>query len=207
MKWSKTSWWLLSIGVLAVVFLGLGMAYSRQSREQIHLNQEIAQAQLLWEKSYANLPAEKKRLEDIQSQANSEMEKIKLSLSTANESVAVSEDLFQLARDSNVEIVVVNTSAPNQEQLNGIPYSALSLTVRLRGYEPDILRFISNWTAKNPTGVVKAMTLLEAETRIAANTTGNTTAPGEATEGNTPVAEARILVANLTLAFYSYRGN
>jgi len=152
------SWILLVGGIFVIVLAGLGLTYSQQTGQQDRLNQELAQAQLILNKSSSDgLASEKEDLEGRLVQAASWLKTLKTSLSPVVESIESSDSLFYIAETCDVEIVKISSSAPSVQEIDGVKYSALGLRVKLEGEVPDILRFIHSWTEQFPTGEVKSV--------------------------------------------------
>ena len=158
MKLTRTSLMMLLSGILIIAFAGLGMAYSRQSSAQSQLNQELAQAQLIFNKASSDeiLP-QRDELEKRLAEGQSRLQILKTNLSPELQSIESSDDLFITAEKVGVEVVVTRSTPPSAENLNGIDYSTLEFRVTLEGEVADIIRFIHIWTEEHPTGLVKSV--------------------------------------------------
>lgn len=217
-KLSKTGWLIILIGLLAIAFSALGMTYSQQNREQTRLNQELALAQLLMKKTSSNYAEEKRSLEDSTVKTRAELGTLKATLSPGNESIEAVDTLFQIADACQVTMVDIASAPPAPENVSGMPFSALSLAVRIRGRSADILQFISNWTEKNITGIVKSVAITLSTDRVSENVTDNTTITDNitgiitdnVTDNLTLLVEMPLepgrLIANINLVIYTYKG-
>lgn len=218
MKLSKTSWFVILVGVLIVAFAALGMAYSNQGGEQARLDKDLAQAQLILSKFSSNFQAEKQELNDKMSQAKAEIDVLKPVLSPSIESIEAVDSLFKIAQNCNMVILNVTASALAKEKLNGANYATVQLTVKVQGQQTNILGFITEWTKTNPTGVIQSVeTTLSVNKNPAttdnttANTTDNTT--DSVTDNTTDLNLGQIIlsgatdyVTTLKLVTYTYRG-
>jgi len=145
-------------GIFIIAFAGLGMAYSRQNQDQSRLNQELAQAQLILDKSSPDeLSAQKDELETKLAESRSQLEAHKVSLSPVVQSIEASDSIFDIAEKCNVEVVAAKSKPPSKDELNGIEYSTLWIKIKLEGNVDDIIRFIHTWTEENSTGIVESV--------------------------------------------------
>lgn len=114
---------MLTIGILAILLIGLGVNYGRQMTEQSRLRADIAQGQLDFDEARqgftedtARYTARKEDLETRLNQANSTITSIQSELRQCTESIEISEALFQAARDANVTIIELRSSLPQEEK-------------------------------------------------------------------------------------------
>jgi predicted RNase H-like nuclease (RuvC/YqgF family) len=155
MKISKTTRWILTIGILAILLGGLGVNYRRQIAEQSQLTTDIAQAQQdfrKYDKYTAQYATEKEELETRLNQANSRLTSIQSRFSQYTKSIEINEVLFQAAEDANVTITKLTSSLPEEEKLNGISYRVFTLSITAKGEVVALLNFSNKiserfWTA------------------------------------------------------------
>lgn len=144
MKLSKTSQWILTIGILAILLVSLGVVYSRQKAEQSELRTNVAQAQqdfMKYSKYTAKYTTEKKELEARRNEANSRIASVQNEFRKYTESIEISDTLFEVADDANVTITELSSSLPEQEELNGITYQVFSIDVTAEGEVVALLNF------------------------------------------------------------------
>jgi len=144
MKLSKTSQWILAIGILAILIVSLGVRYSRQKAEQSQLIPQIAQAQQdfrKYSKQAAEYTAEKKELEARLTEANARIASIQDEFRQYTQSIEINETLFQAAKDAKVTVTKLSSSLPLGEELNGIGYQVFSIDVTARGEVVALLNF------------------------------------------------------------------
>ena len=192
-KLSQTTWLALGIGIFVIATASLGMAYSQQANQQSQLDEELSLAQLRLEKYLSEPPSsEKEDLESRLAQAESQLEAAMDTLSQPVESIDVSNIVFKVAQDCDVEIIEISSSFPTSKKLGDITFSSLPLRVRIEGDVPNLINFILKWTEKYSTGAV-----------VSVEITVPRTPEGEETE---EVEEAKSS-ADLALFIYTYEGN
>ena len=137
MKLSKTSQWILTIGILAILLITLGVMYSRQETERSELIPQIAQAQ----QNFSKNTEQKKELESRLSGANSRIAAIQDEFRQYTQSIEINETLFEAADDANVTITKLSSSLPDEEELNDIAYQVFSITIIAEGEVVALLNF------------------------------------------------------------------
>jgi hypothetical protein len=165
LKLSKTSWFLLVIGIFIIVFAGLGVVCYQQINQQNQLNEELTLAEAkLNEFQLEQLSYRKGELERRLSQAISQFETAKAILSQSTGSIATTSTLFDIAEAYGVEVTELSSSGLVSEELEGVPCSVLSLTVRVEGDIPDLIGFITKLNDDFTTGVVQSVEISIPET-------------------------------------------
>lgn len=138
MKISKTTRWILTIGIFVILLVSAGVIYSRQEAEQNQLSLDIAQAQ----QDFPKYSEEKKDLEMRLSQANSRLVSVQNEFRQYTESIEINEALFEAADEANVTITRLSSSPPADEELNGFTYRVFSLSITAEGEVlPELLIF------------------------------------------------------------------
>lgn len=188
MKLSKTSWFFLGTGIFVILLLSFGAAYLQQSQQQDQLSEELSLAQLRLEKysSRQQLSSQREELEAQLPKVQLQLKATRASLSQSVESIEASDTLFEIAEDSNVEIIMISSSTLNNEKLEGGTYSVLPLSVQIEGAITDLIDFIFKWSGEHRTGVMKSVGITIPKT----NDAGELEKPS----------------ANLKLLIYSYQG-
>jgi len=159
MKLSKTSQWILTIGILAILLVSLGIMYSRQKAEQSELSINIAQAQqdfMKYSKYTAKYTTEKKELEVRRNEANSRIATIQAEFRKYTQSIEISETLFEAAEAANVTVTELSSSLPEEEKIRieegeesgeeeeeekSITFQVFSITLMAEGEVVDLIRF------------------------------------------------------------------
>ena len=136
-------------------------------------------------------------LETRLTEANLELEAAKASLCQPVESIEVTDALFDIAEDCDVEITELSSFFTTGGELEGVALSTLPIRIRIEGHVSDLIRFILRWTEQYPTGVVSlvGITLPTIPTTIPEG--------GEAAEEE----EGWRPSADLELFIYTYEGN
>lgn len=158
MKLSKTSWIFLAVGVFVIVFASLSMTYSQQGQEKNQLNQELSSAQLkLARYSLEELSSQQEELESQLTEAEAELETVKARIQQSNESIGVTDSLFQVAKACDVEIIEVSSASLASKNLEEVPCSVLSFLVKVEGEVSDIIDFTIELSREFPTGAAQAV--------------------------------------------------
>jgi len=147
MKISKATRWILTIGILVILLVGLGVNYARQKSEQSQLNANIAQAQQDFikytrEHSAQEYTAQKEDLEARINQANSRIAGAQSELRQYTESIEINKTLFEAADEANVTIITLTSSPPEENELNGITYQTFTLSINAEGEVVALLNFL-----------------------------------------------------------------
>jgi len=137
MKISKTTQWILTIGIFAVLLVAAGVVYGRQMGEQNQLSLDIAQAQ----RDFPKYSEQKKDLEMRLSQAESRLVSVQNESRQYTESIEINEALFEAADEANVTITRLSSSPPADEEVNGFTYRVFSLSITAEGEVVDLIRF------------------------------------------------------------------
>ncbi|MBI2831013.1 MAG: hypothetical protein HYX79_02010 [Chloroflexi bacterium] len=157
MKPSKSSTLLLAGGVPIILFGSLGMAHSQQVTEQTTLVKQLSSAgQRLAKFQIKELSAKKEELEKLISQAVTQTESARLAISQTIDSIDASTNLLWIARESGVEITELSSSEPGKTNLEGIPFSALTLTAKAEGEIPRLISFIEQVNGEFTTGTIES---------------------------------------------------
>ncbi|TET45075.1 MAG: hypothetical protein E3J66_00050, partial [Dehalococcoidia bacterium] len=96
MKLSKTSKWILTIGILALLVVTAGVMYGRQMAERSQLNSDIAQAN----QDFFTNKAQRADLETRRSQAQSQLSNLESEFHKSTQSIEIEEALFDVADDA-----------------------------------------------------------------------------------------------------------
>jgi len=139
LKLSKTTRWILTIGILAILLITGGVVYSRQKTEQSQLSTSIAQAQQELIKYQLPPAGQKEELEARLAEANSSITSLQGEFRQYTESIEISEALFEAAENSNVTITTLSCSPPADEEIRGITYRVFTLNITTEGEVPPAL--------------------------------------------------------------------
>jgi len=162
MKISKPARWILTIGILAILLVGLGVNYARQIAEQSRLSADIAQAQ----QDFIKYAGQKEDLEARLSEANSRIASVQNEFRQYTESIEINETLLQAAEDADVTITRLSSSLPEKEELNSIAYQVFSLSITAEGEvgDPvDLLRFMQKLSDRFPSSSISSVGITVSE--------------------------------------------
>jgi len=153
----KTTRWVLTIGILAILLISAGVVYSRQKAEQSELSASIAQAQ--WELIKYELPPAdgKEQLERRLAEADSSITGLQNEFRQYTESIEINEALFEAAADANVTITELTSSLPEEEELNGAIYQVFSIEVTAEGEVVALLNFSDKVSQRFSTSDIQAV--------------------------------------------------
>ena len=139
---SRTTRWLLTVGILAILLITAYVMYDRQQKEQDQLKDNIAQAQLQLAAYKPQDPTQKEELEARLEKANSRLPGIAAlqdEFRDYTESIEINETLFEAAEDANVTITGITCSLPGGEEVRGFTFRVFSLSVTAEGEVPPQL--------------------------------------------------------------------
>jgi len=160
MKLSKTSWWVLSVGIFVIFFAGLGLFRFQQIQQQNQLLREITIAEnRLNGFQPEQLSAQKAELERQLGQVTSQFEAVKAIFSQPVKSVVASSILFDIAEAHNLEVTEISSLGLNNDSLYGIDCSVTSLTAKVEGDVTDLVSFIIDLNGQLVTDTIRSITI------------------------------------------------
>jgi len=175
LKIGKTTRWILTIGILAVLLGGLGIYYFRQQTEQSALIAGLTQAQqnlIEYTSKYTaqEFEAQKKDLETRIDKASSRLAALQGEFESSLESIDINESLYATANQANVTITNLSSSLPEEyeiivprdgESTEGteeepiiIPCRIFALRVATKGDVVALLNFLDKLNQIFPTSVI-----------------------------------------------------
>jgi type II secretory pathway pseudopilin PulG len=178
MKLSKTSWIIVAIGIFIITSASLGSVYVQQVGQKNQLNEEI---------TLAEARLNKFQLEVLETQLRKTLSQLETAGDTLSQpvgSIATTGILFDAAQAYHVEVTDISSSELISTKLEGIPCSALTLTMNVEGYIHALVGFITNLRDYLKTSVVQSIAV----------------SIPEMTDGQEPSA-------NIRLVIYTYRGD
>ena len=138
MKISKTTQWILLIGIFAILLISASVAYGRQQAEQAELGSSIAQAN----QDFTKYSAQKEDLEGKRREANARIASAQSEFRQYKECIEIEEALFELAEDAGVTIIKLTFPVPGGEELGSTTYRVFSPVVTAQGEVlPELLLF------------------------------------------------------------------
>lgn len=193
MKLSKTSWLILTAGILIMAFVSVDTAHSQKIQEQNQLQEELALAEMRLSKfQLEELATQQEELDRQLSQTVSQFEADKAILSQPTTSITASDALLDIAQDCDVKITEVSSSASVNGNLEGVNCSVLPLTVRVEGDISSLISFVIKLNSNFKAGAVKSVEISIPET-----------SSGEEQEEE----EKEKSSVNVHLLIYTYKGD
>ncbi len=160
-KLTKTSWLVLAIGTLFIIFVGLGIVRFQQFQSHKQLRGEIAQAEeVLNELHVEEFTSRRSELEDRLAHTESQFAAVKAVLSQPVNYVVASSIWFDLAEAYNLEVTEMSSPGKVDESLEGINVSAISLIARVEGDVGNLVSFIARLNDQLATCFIKSVTII-----------------------------------------------
>lgn len=154
MKLGKTAQWILTLGILVALIVGVVTVYGKQRATQGDLNSELTQLN----QDFVKYTAQKGELQGRLSKANSDLSKLKEKFQLPTESVEITGAIFEAADDSNVDIVKIGSSLPAKGGEAGV-YDVFSLSIGAKGGVVALLKFCGKLSETFPDSVIKTVTI------------------------------------------------
>ncbi len=207
MKLSRTSWLLLTAGIIVVAFTSLGVARYQQYGEESRLADELIVAETRLEKfDLKELSAQQKDLEVRLNEANTQLNTAKGALRQSLDSIEITDTLFQIATASDVVITGVSQPGISSGKLGNVNCSAARLSIFAQGDVLHLIDFVIRLNTDFPTGIVESVEIAMPDET--SEGTGETEGETEGETGGEEVAEEGTTgsTANIRLVIYSYQG-
>ena len=183
-KLSKTAWLLLGGGILIVAIISLLVIHKQQTVEQQTLNRELrADNSRLVALRLDQLSTQQSQLSQQNDQAMIDLAIIKQQVAVNTNSIAGSECLYAIAKESGVTITSIGALASTPDKLGGVTTTVLPMTVTIEGDWLKLVDFITRLKTEFPTCLVQNADII---------------VPADPTQ--TPSA-------NLEFSIYTYKGN
>ncbi len=156
MKLSKTGWVILAIGILAITFGSLGASRSQRLTEGKQMRDELAIAKTRLSKlDLTDLYSRQANLQAQISKVTSQLQTEQSALSQRNDSITITDAVFQIAADSGVEVTQMSSSSLARAKLGNVDCLALCIETMVKGDLPSLIDFVTRLNRGFPTGQVK----------------------------------------------------
>ncbi|MCD6599111.1 MAG: hypothetical protein J7L19_00865 [Dehalococcoidia bacterium] len=195
MKISRTTRWILTIGILAIFLASLTVLYLRQTTELRYLNASIIQAQ----QNFKTYTTQEKELEAELNQVESSIPALPGEFSSSLESVEISDALLEAADEANVTITEFSTSLPDNEEINGITYRVVYIDLTAEGKMVSTLNFAQKLGDRFPSSEIQ-------QVEIEVTKVGNEAEEGEEEKTGKETEEEKASLS-LSLKIYAYEVN
>jgi len=195
LKISRTTRWILTIGILAIFLASLAVLYVRQTTELRYLNASIIQAQ----QNFKTYTTQEKELEAELNQVESSIPALPGEFSSSLESVEISDALLEAADEANVTITEFSTSLPDNEEINGITYRVVYIDLTAEGKMVSTLNFAQKLGDRFPSSEIQ-------QVEIEVTKVGNEAEEGEEEKTGKETEEEKASLS-LSLKIYAYEVN
>jgi hypothetical protein len=149
MKLGKTAQWILTLGILVALLIGVVTVYGKQRATQGDLNSELTQLN----QNFVKYTAQKGELQGRLSTAQSDLSNLKKDFRQFTQSVEITRAIFKAADDSNVDIVRIGSSSPAKGGETGV-YDVFSLSIDAKGVPVSLLEFCGKLSEAFPDSVI-----------------------------------------------------
>ncbi len=155
MKLSKTSWLILSAGILVVLIAGLVLTRSKQLQEQSQLSDELSIAEMRLSKlQVEQLQQQEEELQGRLDESVVRLKAAKDNLRQTVESIDVTDKFFAIAQSCDVEVTNISSSGIEDDELAGIACSMITLSATAKGEVPNLISFVIKLNNDFITGIV-----------------------------------------------------
>ncbi len=153
MKLSKTAQWILSLGILVALLVGMMSVYGSQRAEQGDLQSELTQLN----ENFVKYTTQKGELQGRLNKAQSDLSKLDEKFQLPTESVEITEAIFEAADDSNADIVKISSSLPKKGKATGegtVAYDSFGITIETEGTVVELLKLCEKLSEVFTNGVM-----------------------------------------------------
>lgn len=197
LKLSKTIWFIIGLGIPALIIAGLGTMQSQKLSEHDQLSSELAQTQLRLNQFQMDpLYQQQHDLETEITDYSSQLAAAKANLSQPIDSISSTDTIFRIAQGSGVEITGISSSGPGAGDLNGIPCTVNPFTLSAGGTVLNLIDFVTSLNNDLTTGLVRSVGI--------GIPPASDNASDNASDGGDDMPTA---TANIQLIIYSYQGD
>ena len=155
MKLSKTAQWILVLGILVALLVGVVTVYGRQRATQGGLNSELTRVN----QDFAKYTAQKGDLQGRLNKAQSDLSNLKKDFRQSTQSVEITGAIFEAADKSNVDIGSITSSLPAKGGEGAGVYDVFTLTIEAKGEVVALLKFCGKLSETFPDSVIGTVTI------------------------------------------------
>lgn len=162
MKLGKTAQWILSLGILVAVLVGMVSVYGGQRAEQRDLQSELNQLN----ENFVKYTTQKGELQGRLNKAQSDLSKLDEKFQLPTESVEITEAIFEAADDSNVDIVRISSSLPKEGKATEggtVAYDSFGISIQAEGTAVQLLKLCEKLSEAFTNGVINSVVIDAAE--------------------------------------------
>ena len=162
-KISKVSQLILILGILLIAFIGMFMVWRGQAGATESLKQNLEQARSTQTKLTQSPPAKAADLESRIGSVEAELQTMKASFPEPDQSLEITENLFNLAKQCDLEVTDMATTLI-KKRIDKVEYQVLNLEVTLEGDVASMVGFVDKVKTELPTAEITSVSLNKAET-------------------------------------------
>jgi len=156
MKLSKTAQWILSLGILVALLVGVVTVYGAQRAAQGNLQSELTQLN----ENFVKYTAQRGELQGRLNKAQSDLSKLDEKFQLPTESVEITEAVFEAADDSNVDIIKISSSLPKVgKATETVAYDSFEITIEAEGMVVALLNFSEKLSETFPDSVIESVSI------------------------------------------------
>ncbi len=153
MKLSKTAQWILSLGILVALLVGMMSVYGGQRAKQGDLQSELTQLN----ENFVKYITQKGELQGRLNKAQSDLSKLDEKFQLPTESVEITEAIFEAADDSNANIIKISSSLPKKGKATGegtVAYGSFEISIQAEGTVVELLKLCEKLSEAFTNGVI-----------------------------------------------------
>jgi Tfp pilus assembly protein PilO len=206
LKFSKSSWILLTLGIAVIGVILAGMVWTQQAQQKQDLEKKLSEAQTkLAQVKFDELTARQTQLLEDKKTYTKEITAAKDQLTAPIDNISALDTILKSAGEFNITIVSINSNSKSMETFTGNSFSALPFSLQVKGNINDLADFVSNIKTLFPTSVVQTYQFaISTPTPTAATTP----APSPTSPVPTPVIVLPIdTEATINIMIYDYKGD
>ena len=159
MKVSRTTWLIITAGILIIALAGLGMVRYQQVKELKQLNEQLTSSQTrLSGIELGKLPAQQADLETQLGEAKLQSEAAKTTFSKLAGSTMAVSTFLNVAKAKGVEVTEIKSPGPVADPLEGVTCWVTPLDATVKGDLPKVVDFLLELNDQFKTGVIKSVT-------------------------------------------------
>jgi hypothetical protein len=147
MKLSKIGWWILGIGFFVIAAAVMVALHANQSGDAKQMDENLAVTQTVLNTLISDreeLTSQLAQMENQLDEAEIAYNQSKTNFAKTAPSIEYDEEIFSIANDNDLDVMLLTASEPRETKLEDIPFDNTAFEVALRGTVSNILNFIDD---------------------------------------------------------------
>jgi hypothetical protein len=207
LKFSKSTWILLVLGVAVIGAILVGMVRSQQTQQQQDLEKKLTEAQqMLAQIKVEDLVTKKDQLTQEKALFTAQVADAKAKLTAPIDNISATDEILKSAHEFDIRIANINSNGKSNNTMAGNKFSTLSFSIQVEGSIDSVAGFVSNLKTLFPTCVIDTYQL-----NISTPTPTPTSTPEDTPEvSSTPALTSSLptnTAANINIVIYDYKGD